>query len=400
MSDEKQRKRKFKARMTENDRYMIEYLWNTEKMSQSDIARKLGRSQSSIARELNKGNTLDFDNLDRRTLLNMDIHARIKYSAQRAQFMTLQSQPTVGQGLKLTDDVKDMIEYWINVEHWTPEQIIAGKVLDIDISVSSIYNWERRGLIEIKKHKYHTKHTPKERQMIESRRAKQREIHRLREELKHKGELVRHSIYERSQVVDKRKQFAHWEIDLVLPSKMNNKRYLDTTAIMTFTERKTRFTALSLVKSKHTSDVLDAFKVFWEKYGKAVRTITADNGSEFISWDFLEHVQKDLGVKLYYATPSAPQQRGTNKNRNRKLRDWYPKGTSFKDVTQQQLDEVAFKMNNLPLTRALDGKRPLDVFDSEYKTMQRYRRAYEKRKLKMLEEKKASQDNHDSNNKQ
>lgn len=395
MSEEKP-KQKGVPRMSENERYMIEYLWNTEKMSQSDIARRLGRSQSSIARELNRGNTLDFDYLDRRTLLNMDIHARVKYSAQRGQFMALQSKIKKGTGLKLTDDIKDMIEYWVNVEHWTPEQIVAGNVLEIDISPKTIRLWSRQGLINIKKRKYHLKHTDKEREVIETQRARKREIHRLREELKSKGELIRRSIYDRSQVVENRKQFAHWEIDLVLPSKMNNKRYLDTTAIMTFTERKTRFTALSLVKSKHASDVLEAFKVFWKKYGKAVRTITADNGSEFISWDFVEYVQKQLGVKLYYATPSAPQQRGTNENRNRKLREWYPKGTSFKDVTQKQLDEVAFKMNNLPLTQALDGKRPIDVFDTEYKTMQRYRRAYEKRKLKLLAEKQANQSKHEN----
>ena len=43
----------------------------------------------------------------------------------------------------------------------------------------------------------------------------------------------------------------------------------------------------------------NAFRLFYERYGKAVRTITADNGSEFISWDFLEYVQKELKIKLY-----------------------------------------------------------------------------------------------------
>ena len=131
--------------------------------------------------------------------------------------------------------------------------------------------------------------------MAQTKRDKEREIARLREQLKNDGELVRHSIFDRSQVVESRKQFGHWEIDLVLPAKMNNQRYQDTTAIMTLTERKTRFTALIIVRSKKSSDMIDAFKLFYERYGsKAVRTITADNGSEFISWDFLEYVQKQL----------------------------------------------------------------------------------------------------------
>lgn len=135
-------------------------------------------------------------------------------------------------------------------------------------------------------------------------------------------------------MIETRKQFGHWEMDLVMPSKMNNQRYQDTTAIMTLNERKTRLTALILVRSKNASDMIEAFKLFYKRYGKAVRTITADNGSEFISWDFLEYVQRQCKIKLYYATPSSPQQRGTNENRNGKLRDWYPKGTSFKDVKQ------------------------------------------------------------------
>ncbi|KAA8361288.1 IS30 family transposase [Leuconostoc carnosum] len=133
---------------------------------------------------------------------------------------------------------------------------------------------------------------------------------------------------------------------------------------------------------KQSKDMIDAFKLFYERYGKAVRTITADNGSEFISWDFLEYVQKELKIKLYYCTPSSPHQRGSNENRNGKLRNWFPKGTSFKTVKQRQLDEVADKMNAMPMRIALKGKSPIELFDKEYKTMQRYRRAYAKRKLK------------------
>ena len=50
------------------------------------------------------------------------------------------------------------------------------------------------------------------------------------------------------------------------------------------------------------------------------------------------------------------------------------------------MDEVASKMNAMPLRQALDGKRPMVVFEQEYKAMRRYRRAYEKRKQRMLEE--------------
>lgn len=121
---------------------------------------------------------------------------------------------------------------------------------------------------------------------------------------------------------------------------------------MTVVERKTIFYALIKVKSKQSKDMIEVFRLFYERYGKVVRTITADNGSEFISWDFLECVQKGLKIKRYYCTPASPHQRGSNENRNGKLRI------------------------------ALQGKCPVELFDKEYKTMQRYRRAYERRKLR------------------
>lgn len=171
---------------------------------------------------------------------------------------------------------------------------------------------------------------------------------------------------------------VNWEIDLVLPTKQNNGQYQDHSAIMVVVERKTRFYGLIKVKSKQSKDMIEAFKLFYERYGKAVKTITSDNGSKFISWDFLEYVQKELKIKLYYCTLSSPHQRVSNEKRNGKLRDWFPKGTSFRSVRQKQLDDVSDKMNAIPMIIALQGKNPIELFDKEYKTMQRYSRAYKK----------------------
>lgn len=385
MVDEK--KRKSRTRITENERHMIEHLWNNEHWTQIDIGKQLGFSQGTIARELQRGNVLDFSHLDRRTLLNMDIYARIKYSAMRGQYIAIKNRSQVGSQTLLTPQLKELIEAWVNVEHWTPEQI-AGNVQDVDVSASSIRSWARKGLVNIRTHKYTKKKlTTKEQKIRDTQRARERELQRLRNKLRENGDLVRHSIYERPAVVNKRQQFGHWEIDLVLPRKNNNGKQRDDTAIMTVVERKTRYISLIKLRTKQTSDVIDGFNLFIKRYGQAVRSITADNGSEFTSWRFLEYVQKELGIKLYYASPSAPHQRGTNENRNRKLREFYPKGTSFERVTQQMLDETAERMNTMPLRQALNNQAPIQVFDPEYKAMQRYKRAYAKKKQKALEQK-------------
>ncbi|MGR8861893.1 IS30 family transposase [Leuconostoc citreum] len=384
MVDEK--KRRSRTRITENERYMIEHLWNELHWTQSEIAEKLGYSQSSISLELQRGNVLDFSHLERRILMGMDSYARIKYSALRGQYVAMKNRAKFGTSTFLTPELKELIETWVNVEHWTPEQI-AGNVQDVDVSASAIRLWARKGLINIRTHKYTKKTTTAEKKTLESQRARQREIQRLRNKLRENGDLVRHSIYERPARVEKREQFGHWEIDLVLPRKNNNGMQRDDTAIMTVVERKTRFISLIKLETKQTADVVAGFNLFIQRYGKAIRTITADNGSEFISWGFLERVQQELGINVYYASPSSPHQRGTNENRNRKLRDFYPKGTSFERVTQKMLDETAERMNTMPLRQALQNKTPIEVFDPEYRAMQRYKRAYAKVKEKRLAQK-------------
>nr|WP_261657439.1 helix-turn-helix domain-containing protein [Leuconostoc holzapfelii] len=119
---------------------MIEHLWNNEHWSQVEIGRKLGFSQGTIARELQRGNVLDFTHLDKRTLLNMNIYARIKYSAMRGQYVAIKNKTQVGSQTLLTPQLKELIEAWVNVEHWTPEQIVEAHVSDIEVSASTIRN--------------------------------------------------------------------------------------------------------------------------------------------------------------------------------------------------------------------------------------------------------------------
>lgn len=147
MEDEKvPSPRQRRPKLNESERTMIEYLWNVERLSQSEIGRQLHRSQSIIARELQSGNTVDYSHLSRRELLNMPIHARIKYSAARGQYNSVQKAFRFGQGSKLTPELKKLIEHWINDEKWTPEQVSA----DIeDVLISQLQQLDN-GLTEAK----------------------------------------------------------------------------------------------------------------------------------------------------------------------------------------------------------------------------------------------------------
>lgn len=382
-------------RINENDRHLIEHMWNDEKLTQSEIARKLNRSQSAISRELKQGNIFDFSNLSKRQLYNLEIHSRIKYSALRGQFIATQRSVRRGNGSKLlTDELKELIEHWVNVEHWTPEQIAEAHVSDIEVSASTIRNWARQGKIYLRPYyRKRANNTDAEKVKIKTQYQKQREIDRLRSKLKSQGILVRHSIYERPPKINTRRQFGHWEIDLVLPAKGKNGGINDKSAILTLVERKTRFYVLVKIDSKQSFDVIKGFRYFYKNYGKWVRTITADNGIEFMSWDFLEVVQQEYKTKIYYATPSSPQERGTNEYKNRELRVFIPKKTTFRTIKQKDLEVIADKINRKPIRIALQGSTPYERFNKEYRNMERYKERYIKQKIKKYEQKLAEEIN-------
>jgi IS30 family transposase len=88
--------------------------------------------------------------------------------------------------------------------------------------------------------------------------------------------------------------------------------------------------------------------------------MTFDNGKEFAG-----HlaISKDLDVEIFFADPYSSFQRGTNENMNRQIRRFLPKGTDLRSVTQEELDEIADKLNNRP-RRSLNYKTPAEVFSS------------------------------------
>ena len=88
------------------------------------------------------------------------------------------------------------------------------------------------------------------------------------------------------------------------------------------------------------------------------KTLTVDNGKEFSNFKELED---KTGLKVYFADPYAAWQRGTNENTNGLLRQYFPKGTDFRNISEKEVAIVVKKLNNRP-RKCLNYQTPHEVF--------------------------------------
>ena len=77
--------------------------------------------------------------------------------------------------------------------------------------------------------------------------------------------------------------------------------------------------------------------------------------------------QTQTQIKVYFCDPKSPWQRGTNENTNGLLRQYFPKGTNMRLLTQTDLDKAAQSLNRRP-RQTLDGMSPSEKLAEEIGT--------------------------------
>lgn len=160
------------------------------------------------------------------------------------------------------------------------------------------------------------------------------------------------SIDERPIEVSERQVPGHWEVDLIKGAKNQSQ-------IGTLVERKTLYTVLVQLDNATAAHTAERFGCVLNCLDAVMRlSMTYDNGKEMAHHQALSDT---TGIKVFFAHPYSPWERGINENTNGLLRRVLPKGTDLSSHTQEQLDAIAFHHNAKP-RKSLGWKSPAELF--------------------------------------
>jgi transposase, IS30 family len=294
--------------------------------NQEEIARAIGRCPTTIGREL------------RRNCTRGVYHAA---AAQRAAERRRAERPLVRKMDR--PEINERVRAGL-AQEWSPEQI-AGRAKEQPpaqppaqpaqlVSPQTIYTW-----IENDENRPHW-------QTFLRRRGKR--PYRRKPAVPSAAARIKN----RPAVIEQRLRLGDFEGDTVLGPA-------GTGGLATLVDRKSRFTIVVKIQSKDADHVYGKIRQRLQELDEEHRrSLTLDNGTEFARCGRLE---KHLGMKLYFADPGCPYQRGTNENTNGLIRQYFPKGTDFRDITHYEARHAEQRLNNRP-RKCLGFRTPAEVF--------------------------------------
>ena len=314
------------------ERITIDLLYRSGQ-SMRAIARRLGRSAATVCRELarNSKPTKQWTG---------------SYEPERAHGLALRRRRwDARHKLSRQPDLRNLVKDCLAMG-WSPEQI-AGRLTLLNghtvISHESIYRfiyhrsaqkdyWHR--LLPCRKH----------RRGRPGRRGGS-PVNRIKDRV---------SIHQRSKIAGQRRQFGHWEADLMLFSTYGQ-------AILVAHERKSRFTWISRQPSKAAKPVQAKLAKLLAPLPKPMRrSITFDNGTEFA----LHHkLNAKLGIKTYFCDPYAPWQKGGVENAIARLRRTLPRKADLAAISHQKLARLVKQYNDTP-RKCLNYRTPNEIYQA------------------------------------
>jgi len=327
---------RFNKHLTERDRYTIEVLLK-EKYKPYMIAMRLGKGIRTIEREIARGQVQQ---------QNSDLTFRIEYCADFGQRMHDMAAKNKGPGLKIGHDIElsKFIENKIIKENWSPDAVI-GHIKEKEISFTTtictktLYNYIDSGEVFLE---LTNKHLPVKKDGKKGTYNKVRKIAL--------NNIKGTSIEERSPDIEDREEYGHWEMDCVVGRKAGGGAVL-----LVLSERRAREELIFKIEAKKQEFVVKEIdrleKQFGKKFRDKFKTMTMDNGCEFLDWEGIENSKLNPGekrLKTYYAHPFSSWERGTNENINKLIRRFIPKGTDIGKYTKKHIKYIQDWINNYP----------------------------------------------------
>lgn len=306
-------------------------IWKSRGISNNNIAKRLKRNPSTIGREIERNS---FNGK-----YYVAIHAQEKWMKRKS---------SAGKRYPLKND--EVFKWVIKrlVRGWSPEQI-SGRMklvfrgsLDMRICPETIYSFIYSD--EFKKRKFW--------EYLSRGRKKRRKVRGRKVQ---KGRIQgRVSVHERPEIVNSKLEFGHYEGDTVEGRGHGSSVHSEL-------ERVSRKYFAQKVKDISSEEAIKAqFEIFEPLEKDARLSTTLDNGKE----NHLHGELKKLDMKTYFCDPYSSWQKGSNENHNGLFRRYFPKGTDFNKVTQEEIDECVEEMNNRP-RKCLGFYTPNEVFYAE-----------------------------------
>jgi IS30 family transposase len=312
----------------ERDRIAV---YRAQRLSISEIARRLGRDKSTISRELKRNKAPVYN----------------AYGACRAEKAARARKQRAGHRPRLKNA---MIRSYVTTHlrlGWSPEQIAGRLHVDhpgLSVCPESIYRFIYDPAIRRQENFVPYLVRTHKRRLCCGHRHTHRDLHIP----------DRISLLRRPTVVDARRQFGHWESDTVTAAR--NSR----AALSVSVERTSRLTKIAKLPRRTARNVRIALTRRLSQYpAHARRTITYDNGQENV-----EHgrVNKVLGTRSFFCEPFHSWEKATVENTIGIIRRTYPKRTNFDAVSAAQLKHLERRLNNRP-RKVLHYRTPREVFN-------------------------------------
>ena len=307
------------TQLTQEQRYQIYALLKTEH-SQTKIATVIGVNKSTVNRELRR-------NRGQRGYRPKQAHRLAQQRRRKAITRRISSETWAQIDEKIRQD-------------WSPEQISGWLKKNTDTAVS--HEW-------IYQHIYLDKRNGGD---LHKHLRCQKKRRKRAGNYDRRGKIPDQvSIDERPEIVEKRERLGDWEADTIIGAGKQG-------AIVTLVDRKSRLTLLKQVSRRTAAAVEQAILELLRPFQESTHTITCDNGKEFAA--HLRIAQK-LQASIFFAHPYSSWERGTNENTNGLIRQYFPKGSDFSAITDDQISFVKERLNDRP-RKCLDFQAPAMVF--------------------------------------